>query len=136
MDIEEEANAWPIPPLLVQPLVENAVRHGLSGREEGGKIWIQARHHNEYLNIQVRDNGVGMSAQAINQVYKKNGGDRNRVNLGLRNINQRLENIFGPVHRLQILSEKGNGTTVKIKLPSTNNNQLQSSELLASEAGG
>lgn len=134
LDIVEEAKDWIIPPLLVQPLVENAVKHGLSGREEGGKIWIRASRYNGYLRIQVNDDGVGMSAKAIGKVYKKNSFDQNNLNLGLRNINQRLENIFGPVHRLQIHSLEGNGTTVTVNLPLTSAKQEFCSDLIGGVA--
>lgn len=123
MDVVAEAKAWRIPPLLVQPLVENAVKHGLSGREEGGKIWIQARRKNGYLCIQVKDDGVGMPATAIDQVYRKNGSGQNHVNMGLRNINRRLENLFGPAYRLRIHSHECKGTAVTINLPNTDDKQ-------------
>lgn len=119
MDIAPEAKEWLIPPLLIQPLVENAVKHGLSGREEGGKIWIQATSHEDNLFVRVKDDGVGMDADAIGQVFQKNGFCRNNMKVGLRNVNQRLENIFGPAHRLRILSRKPFGTTIIINLPRT-----------------
>lgn len=119
MEIVPEAKQWLLPPLLVQPLVENAVKHGLSGREEGGKIWIYAKRSNGFLNIQVKDDGVGMPTSAIEQVFKKNGIDQNGRNIGLRNVNQRLENIYGPAYRLQIDSHESEGTTITINLPAT-----------------
>jgi two-component system, LytTR family, sensor histidine kinase LytS len=117
MDILPEANDWPVPPLLVQPLVENAVKHGLSVKEEGGKIWIQAARNNGHLRIQVKDDGVGMEQEVIARVFNQNGTDSDNTSMGLRNVNQRLERIYHPSCRLQIDSQAQRGTTITLDLP-------------------
>lgn len=117
MDIKPDTKEWPMPPLIVQPLVENAVKHGLSCKPEGGKVWVQANQENNQLRISVRDDGVGMPENAISHVYKKNGSDPLNSSLGLRNVNQRLEHIYGSDSRIHIDSTHRKGTTITFSLP-------------------
>jgi len=117
MHIMPGAREWPMPPLIVQPLVENAVKHGLSCKEGGGKVLVYATRNNGLLSIQVRDNGVGMSEKAIAQVFKKDGREPSNTCIGLRNVNQRLVHIYGPAACLRIKSTNEKGTTVSINLP-------------------
>jgi two-component system sensor histidine kinase LytS len=118
MDIVPEAKKWLLPPLIVQPLVENAVKHGLSGKQEGGTVCVHTAQVNGALQIQVKDNGVGMSSDAIAHVYKSSGADpSNSTSMGLRNVNQRLEHIYGPSSRIQIDSAHQQGTTITLTLP-------------------
>ena len=117
MDIKPDAKDWPMPPLIIQPLVENAVKHGLSCKEGGGKVWIRACQINGELHIHVQDNGVGISEDAIAHVYNNSGSDFSNPSMGLRNVNQRLEHIYGPSSRIRIDSASDRGTTITIHLP-------------------
>jgi two-component system sensor histidine kinase LytS len=117
MEIVPEAKEWPLPPLIVQPLVENAVKHGLSGKKEGGKVCVQAVRVNGVLQVQVKDNGVGLSSDAIAHVYKKSSSDPSNSSMGLRNVNQRLEHIYGPSSSIQIDSADQQGTTITLASP-------------------
>lgn len=117
MDIVPDVEQWPIPPLIIQPLVENAVKHGLSCRPEGGKVWVNAVGDNGVARIEVRDNGVGMSKQAMARVNDSNGDSLPNASMGLRNVNQRLEHIYGPCAGLQIESSPERGTTIRVNLP-------------------
>ena len=117
MDIKPDTKEWPMPPLIIQPLVENAVKHGLSCNEEGGKVWVLASMEHGELRIQVRDNGIGMPKSAIAHVYSKNGADPSNLSMALRNINQRLEHIYGPSYAIRIKSAEHKGTTITIVLP-------------------
>lgn len=117
MEIPANTKEWPMPPLILQPLVENAVQHGISCKEEGGKVWVLAAHSNGALHIKVKDNGVGMAADAIDRVYKRKGTHSSDSSLGLRNVNQRMEHIYGISSQIQIESVLGIGTTVTLTLP-------------------
>lgn len=117
MDIDPDTKDCLMPPLILQPLVENAVKHGISCKEEGGKLWVRASRRQGELYIHVKDDGVGMSEQAIEMIYKKSGLEPLNSSMGLRNVNQRLEHIFGPDSRIKIDSRKMEGTTVSFKLP-------------------
>jgi sensor histidine kinase YesM len=96
-----------IPPLTLQPIVENAIKHGVNQRPEGGTVTIKTDETKSYVIIIVEDNGVGFD---INE--KKNDG---RSHVGIQNIRKRLEEIMGAF--IEIKSEVGTGTTVTIKIP-------------------
>ena len=118
MTIEPLTEEWLVPPLIVQPLVENAVKHGLSGKEEGGKIWVHATRSNGDLQIRVKDDGMGMPPGVIDKVFALEEPMRVKTSgLGLWNVNQRLEHIYGPSYRMQISSEQHRGTMVTLRLP-------------------
>ena len=109
-----DANVLPckIPPLIIQPLVENAVRHGLMGRESGGHIAVTSRREAGNVVICVCDDGIGIPADILPDLLstKQEG-----VGVGLRNINRRLQSCFG--NRLLITSSSGNGTVVTMAIP-------------------
>jgi sensor histidine kinase YesM len=69
------------------------------------------------LRIQVKDNGVGIPKHAIDHVFKPNGSASSNSSLGLRNVNQRMEHIYGPACRIQIDSASHKGTTITVTLP-------------------
>lgn len=95
-----------VPPLSVQPLVENAIKHGVKKRVEGGTVWISSYETEEGYCIEIRDNGVGF---AMNQDLRQSGGH------GLNNIRSRLEYQCGA--RLQISAAPGEGCDAKIIIP-------------------
>ena len=111
-DIDAAVLSCQIPPLIIQPLVENAVRHGLMGREEGGHIVVTARKENSDVIITVRDDGVGIPADQLPDIVT---GKREAAGVGLRNINRRLFSSFGA--GLRITSQLGKGTLVTMTLP-------------------
>lgn len=100
----------PVPPLLLQPVVENAIRHGLEPCVDGGEIVIKARETPEALQIDVIDTGVGMDPQASASAQ---GG------FGLTQVRERLASLGTGVTagRVEVLSQPGSGTTVRLTLP-------------------
>jgi two-component system sensor histidine kinase ChiS len=108
----EAGTNYQIPPLILQPLVENAVRHGIYPQKEGGTIEILAEDLKEMLIIQIKDNGVGMSKAQITQIFS---GESAQTGIGLQNVNQRLKYHYG--HGLEIVSEIDQGTTVTVTIP-------------------
>jgi two-component system, LytTR family, sensor histidine kinase LytS len=117
MKIEPGTEEWPIPPLTIQPLVENAVKHGLAGQEDGGHVRIEVSRSDGSLHVRVQDDGVGMGPEHIEKILSKNGLEDSTGGIGLNNINQRLERIYGPKYRLKIDSRSGKGTSVHLKVP-------------------
>ncbi|MEC0126028.1 sensor histidine kinase [Paenibacillus pabuli] len=123
-DIEEAVTECLIPKLMLQPLVENAVYHGVEGQEDGGMIWISALKFDQELLISVRDNGKGMtqaemdelneaiSRQPANEALRGHAGD----SLGLNNIAQRLRLIYGESASLSIDGSPGQGLVVTISI--------------------
>ena len=100
-----------IVPLSVQPVVENAIRHGVYQRgERGGTVLIQTREMEDSWQITVQDTGVGFDVEAF-QKNLSNGGD----STGLKNIMFRLSKVMGGT--VDITSTKGTGTTVIITVP-------------------
>jgi signal transduction histidine kinase len=97
-----------VPHLLLQPLVENAIRHGISRRVTEGKVWISAERSNDELFIEVGDNGPGFS---VNTEWRAKHG------LGLSATRERLRVFYGDNQHLDIHSVPGKGTTVRVRLP-------------------
>ena len=95
--IDPSAEQMPILPLIIQPLVENAVIHGLENREEGGIVRIKAELIDDEVHVEVIDNGLGMTKERLEQVLQtledKNDGEQNRI--GLRNVHLRLQLVYG-----------------------------------------
>ncbi len=102
-----------IPPLSIQPLVENAIRHGLLKRIKGGTICVQITDHKDHYQISISDDGVGMNQDKIKQVLKEH--PENMKGIGIANTNQRLKKLYGK--GLSIKSKTGYGTTVTFKIP-------------------
>ncbi len=107
-----------IPSLIIQPLVENGVKHGILGRDEGGTISITIGRHNGLLRVDIEDDGVGMDAETLRGVLLSEGDFAGDDHIGVRNCNQRLEQIYGPAHTLSISSRPGEGTLVSFTIPS------------------
>lgn len=110
-EIDESINLS-IPPLILQPLVENAVRHGLMACVNGGTVIISIQRDRGKAVFTIEDTGVGMEpsqvTRLLNQIPDGNG-------VGIWNINQRLRLIYGT--ELEIRSQKGSGTVVSFQLP-------------------
>jgi signal transduction histidine kinase len=112
-DIAEGMYNVKIPPLLIQPLVENAIRHGIAQRIEGGRVKLTAYEaEGDYWFI-IDDNGVGMESAVMNELL--GFGHAERQGVGLLNINKRLKYEYGT--ELQLESEPGRGTKVTVRIP-------------------
>ncbi|WP_409227270.1 LytS/YhcK type 5TM receptor domain-containing protein [Gudongella sp. SC589] len=103
-----------IPPLLLQPLVENAIKHGVLHRLEGGNVTISARNNNQGTIIEVVDNGVGIPEDTLDRLLNDCGP---RDCIGLRNVHDRLINLYGKDYGLQITSREDEGTRVRMFIP-------------------
>jgi two-component system, LytTR family, sensor histidine kinase LytS len=103
-----------LPILTIQPLVENAVKHGLMTRATGGIIKIAAIVTRDIVEIEVLDNGVGMAQECVCGVLS---GEYTSAGIGLPNVNERLKNTFGTDFALQIQSHAGKGTEIKVRVP-------------------
>jgi two-component system sensor histidine kinase ChiS len=111
-DIDREINLN-IPPLMLQPIVENAVRHGLTTQAEGGTVWISVKDLTDYVLVVVEDDGVGIAAAKLTDIFSQKDTDGSGV--GLVNIYKRMDALYGygPV----IKSEVGKGTQITLKIP-------------------
>jgi sensor histidine kinase YesM len=95
--------------MLLQPLVENSIKHGLSSKVGEGCITIRSMRQGGHAIIDIIDNGVGVSPDHVDRV--KGGG------IGLRNVNERLRVIYGANYQLQLDSVPGEGTCARIVIP-------------------
>jgi two-component system sensor histidine kinase LytS len=113
--IDEDILNIMIPTFTLQPLVENAVKHGLLSKEEGGTVSISAFPQGGHVSFAISDNGQGISEQLLSQVLVSGFGKG--AGVGLSNVNERLRNIYGPKHVLEIESVEGQGTQVRFSIP-------------------
>jgi two-component system sensor histidine kinase YesM len=121
--IPDDVAGCAIVKLVLQPILENAIRHGLEGTERGGTIEVRAELRDGGVALEVTDDGVGMSPERLREVIGSLeadgtdvGRDRGR-SIGLRNIATRLKLAFGKEARIVIGSREGHGTSVRLLLP-------------------
>jgi two-component system LytT family sensor kinase len=108
-DLAPESLDVMVPSMLLQPLVENSIKHGLASKVEGGSIHLRSRLSESGLVIEVEDDGVGMAAS---QPAEARG-----AGIGMANISERLQVLYGDTARMTIDSHEGKGTLVRIRLP-------------------
>ena len=106
-DVDQSAMGARVPNLILQPLVENALRHGLARRVDGGIVRVRCLRENGDLWMRVFDNGPGADSQA-------QGLDEG---VGLTNTRRRLEQLYGPEHRLELANLDTGGFEVAIRIP-------------------
>jgi two-component system sensor histidine kinase LytS len=104
-----------IPPLTLQPIVENAIKHGILKKKNGGKVIIAVTETEEMVYISVLDNGVGIGQDLIENLLNQVDGQEDSI--GLNNVNKRLSYIFGEKFLLKVNSELNGGTEVVFELP-------------------
>lgn len=119
LNIDDEAKGRKILPLVIQPIVENAVVHGIEKKEAQGLVCVSVDSYERCLRISVSDNGVGMSEDRLRWLLDSledvHHGDS--MHIGIRNVYQRLRLFYGEGSQLSIRSKLGHGTEVKILLP-------------------
>lgn len=118
-DFNFDPQAYRLPCLTLQPILENAIRHGFSGEASADRcIRITGRLNEGTITIGVSDNGVGMSQQQLAQILSQmDTAPDGRDNLGLRNVNQRCRLCYGDAYGLTLDSIPGGGTTVTLSIP-------------------
>ncbi|HXN99105.1 MAG TPA: histidine kinase [Candidatus Acidoferrales bacterium] len=108
-EIEEDALEAFVPSMLLQPMIENSIKHGLAPRLEGGEIHIRSRRIDGRLLIEIEDNGMGISTERLGEVY---GGG-----IGISNVHERLRLLYGDQFKMDIRSQEGQGTQIHIEIP-------------------
>ncbi|MDR3589573.1 MAG: LytS/YhcK type 5TM receptor domain-containing protein [Negativicutes bacterium] len=103
-----------IPPLILQPIVENALKHGLYPKKKGGAVTISSQIRGNRLIISVADDGVGIEPAQLEHLLRETPG---RKSIGLANVHGRLQAIYGKEYGLTIESQPGKGTRVLIPFP-------------------
>ncbi|HYW22978.1 MAG TPA: histidine kinase [Terriglobales bacterium] len=110
LNVEPEVLNATVPTLLVQPLVENAVKHGVETARDGGVVTIRVEDQDDECLIVVHDDGAGFPEPAAARTATEGAG-------ALANIDRRLRHVFGPAYGLVIESREGAGTTVQVRVP-------------------
>lgn len=113
--VEPEVLPTVVPVLILQPLVENAVRHGIGKKVGAGKVVISAEDQRDECWISVEDDGVGMTREQVLEALKRRTGTQYGV--GLSNVNERLKSIYGPDHELHVVTKPGEGTKMTFRVP-------------------
>src|SRR5580700_8558485 len=108
-EIDEQTLETFVPSMLLQPMVENSIKHGLAPRLEGGQIHLRTRHVDGRLLIEVSDNGMGIPPERLADVY---GGG-----IGISNVHERLRLLYGDQFKMDIRSQEGQGTQIHIEIP-------------------
>ena len=111
--LEPELCSASVLPFLLQPLVENAVRHGIQPRAEGGLIRVSAHRDAEWLVLTVADTGVGISPDERTRLFRSEDGHAHALALLRRRLQGMYEGAFG----LTVESHYGEGTTVSVRIP-------------------
>ena len=101
-----------VPSMLLQPLVENSIKHGLAPKVEGGSVYLRSRVVDSRLVIEVEDDGVGMGGAQLEESSSWTG-----MGIGMANISERLQVLYGDTARMTIDSNEGKGTLIRIRLP-------------------
>ncbi len=108
---------WELPKLVLQPLVENAIYHGIKPKAEGGTIRIEIRERAMRLEIAICDTGVGMEPKALRRLRESLEGTGEDLGVGLKNVQRRLQLAFGEAYGItRVLSGTG-GTRIELKIP-------------------
>ncbi|HWE00408.1 MAG TPA: histidine kinase, partial [Bryobacteraceae bacterium] len=108
-DVDPDTLDALVPSMLLQPLVENCIKHGISGKMDGGAITLRTRYHAGRLLIEVEDDGVGIPEAELSGILNKG--------IGVNNVKERLEVLYSQDYRMLIDSQPGRGTRIEIELP-------------------
>jgi two-component system sensor histidine kinase YesM len=122
IDVDEDVSENTILKLILQPLVENALYHGIKNKRQGGTIIVRAQRKGEdEVLLEVEDNGIGFTAEKLSQLHAELDDDSGDIKLesgfGLGNVNKRIRLYYGKQYGLSIKSEYINGTCVTLVIP-------------------
>jgi len=108
-ELDEKSLDVIVPSMILQPLVENSIKHGLARKMGEGRITIRSTCQNGHALIEIIDNGLGMSGDRMENATE--------TGIGLRNVNERLKVIYGANYQLTLQSTAGQGTSVRVEVP-------------------
>jgi two-component system sensor histidine kinase YesM len=117
MDIETDLEEMMVPKLILQPLVENSIFHGIEPTGKKGKIEIKAFRINNTVEISVKDDGMGIASGEVSSILENSNKARQFNRIGLKNVDDRIKILFGKEYGLKIKSKEGSGTIVSINIP-------------------
>ena len=110
-DIDPKTLDIMVPSILLQPLIENSIKHGLEPRIHGGTVTVRSRLQGNRIMIEVADDGVGIGVKPASALRRTGAG------IGMKNVRERLEVLYGTQARFTVVSNPGRGTLVSIEIP-------------------
>ena len=124
-DTDNVPDNFKLPKVIIQPLIENAIYHGIKNKNENGTIWITINkdYENNGIVIIVKDDGIGMTNSQIQALTRKLEGDFENISdhIGLQNVNQRIKITYGEKYGASLFKNTDcDGITVKLFIPSVN----------------
>jgi len=130
IEVDEGVAGNTVLKLILQPLVENAIYHGIKNKRQGGSVEVRAQRRNENeILLQVEDNGVGFTPEKLAQLRSELAGDSGEIRLesgfGIGNVNQRIRLYYGKQYGVSIKSEHHTGTCVSIVIPAVRDDAVE-----------
>jgi len=110
-EIDPRTLAVLVPSILLQPLIENSIKHGLEPRINGGTVTLRSQLNGDRVLIEVADDGVGMGNRPASALSRSGAG------IGMKNVQERLDVLYGNQARFTVVSNPGRGTLVSIEIP-------------------
>jgi two-component system sensor histidine kinase YesM len=125
IEIDESLMSLYIPRLLIQPILENAIVHGIEEKLDKGHILVAARREDEDLYIQIIDDGVGMTEETMSHILREDYSMKKsgHTSIGVVNVNRRIQMIYGKDYGLLVQSVLGAGTKITIHIPAREEEQ-------------
>ena len=128
-DIDESLLKQAVPKLIIQPIVENAIIHGIENSKNKNLLYISVKRENECIVIIVKDTGIGMTDEKVSELLKEPlnaEGDEQKAhtNLGLYAVHKRIQLMYGDLYGLTVQSQAGEGTTVTLHIPFTKKQEI------------
>lgn len=117
IDVAPEIRGIKIIKLVLQPIIENAIYHGLKYKESKGLLLVKGYEENGHAVIQIIDNGVGMDQETLAHIFEKHKVNYQSNGVGVYNVQKRLQLYYGSDYGILYQSEKGKGTTATIRIP-------------------
>ncbi len=108
-EVDERSLDAFVPSMMLQPIIENSLKHGLAGKLAGGQICIRTTMNDGRLAIEIEDNGAGIPEERLGQVYVDG--------IGISNVHERLKLLYGADFQMNIHSREGEGTRIRIEIP-------------------
>jgi len=115
-EIAEDTLEVAVPSMLLQPLIENSIKHGLEPRISGGTVTLRSRIEGGRLVIEIEDDGVGVEPGG-SRAGPVSGLEREGSGIGMRNVRERMQVLYGDAAHVEMVSRPGRGTKVRLVMP-------------------
>jgi sensor histidine kinase YesM len=126
-ELEESLKKYKTPRLLLQPIVENSIFHGLEPKGSKGAISVKCTSDKHDIVIEIKDNGIGMKQSRVTEILsgKIDSPEDSFSGIGIKNVDERIKSYFGKQYGLSIVSAPGEGTTVTVRFKKIRNKKVE-----------